>query len=118
MFCWLTRAEAPHQLDDQALAGEVLDLCKSCQKFGFQGRDGLSLFVRNCRWCSREELRHRDVQSFCEPAEAFDAGEDAGMLNLVQTRLGDVGSVGELRLGEPVRNAQLTDLTADLFSNG
>jgi len=40
------------------------------------------------------------------------------MLNLIEAGLGDIGSVGELRLGEPVRDAQFTDLTADLFSNG
>jgi len=118
MPCWLTRAEAPHQLDDQALAGEVLDLSESCQELGFQGGDGFALFVRNCRSGCREELRYRDVQSYCDPAEAFNAGEDAGMLNLIEAGLGDIGSVGELRLGEPVRDAQFTDLTADLFSNG
>ena len=67
---------------------------------------------------SGEELCDRNAQSFGDPVEAFDAGQNAGVLDLVQTRLGDVGSVGELRLGEPVRNAQLADLTADLFSNG
>ena len=117
MSYWLTRSKAPHQLDDQALTSEVLDLRKGGQKFGLQGCDSFALFVGNCRSGCRKELRYWNVQSFGEPAETLNAGEHAGMLNLVKARLGDVSSVGELRLRKSVLDAQLTDLAADPFSN-